>query len=65
MFGEYVCMGKMLNEKSIRELVQKVISETGASGMADMGKIMPQIMKSGGGLIDGKTAQEIVRELLS
>ena len=56
---------KMLDEKSIRELVQKVISETGASGMEDMGKIMPQIMKLGGGLIDGKTAQAIVRELLS
>ncbi len=56
---------KMLDEKSIRELVQKIIFETGASGVEDMGKIMPQIMKSGGGLIDGKTAQTIVRELLS
>ena len=37
---------KMLDEKSIRELVQKIISETGVSGMEDMGKIMPQIMKS-------------------
>ena len=56
---------KMMDEKSIRELIQKIIIETGASGMADMGKVMPQIMKAGGGLIDGKTAQTIVRELLS
>lgn len=56
---------KMMDEKSIRELVQKIISETGASSMADMGKVMPQIMKAGGGLIDGKTAQSIVSELLS
>ena len=56
---------KMMDEKSIRELIQKIIIETGASGMADMGKVMPQIMKVGGGLIDGKTAQTIVGELLS
>ena len=54
-----------MDEKSIRELIQKIIIETGASGMADMGKVMPQIMKAGGGLIDGKTAQTIVGELLS
>ena len=56
---------KMMDEKSIRELIHKIIIETGASGMADMGKVMPQIMKAGGGLIDGKTAQTIVGELLS
>ncbi len=56
---------KMMDEKSIRELIQKIIIETGASGMADMGKVMPLIMKAGGGLIDGKTAQTIVGELLS
>ena len=56
---------KMMDEKSIRELIQKIIKETGASGMVDIGKVMPQIMKAGGGLIDGKTAQTIVRELLS
>ena len=54
-----------MDEKSIREFIQKIIIETGASGMADMGKVMPQIMKVGGGLIDGKTAQTIVGELLS
>ena len=56
---------KMMDEKSIRELIQKIIIETGASGMADMGKVMPLIMKAGGGLIDGRTAQTIVGELLS
>ena len=56
---------KMMDEKSIRELIQKIIIETGASGMVDMGKVMPQIMKAGGGLIDGRTAQTIVGELLS
>ena len=32
--------------------------------MADLGKVMPQIMKQGKGLIDGKTAQHIVSEML-
>ena len=56
---------KMMDEKSIRDMIKKVITETGATEMADMGKVMPQIMKAGRGLIDGKTAQAIVSELLS
>ena len=61
----YHYLPKMIDEKSIRELIQKIIIETGASGMADMGKVMPLIMKAGGGLIEGRTAQTIVGELLS
>jgi len=40
-----------------------VVEEVGATSMADMGKIMPEVMKRGKGLIDGKTAQQFVREL--
>jgi hypothetical protein len=41
-----------------------VVKEVGATSMADMGKIMPEVMKQGKGLIDGKTAQQFVREIL-
>jgi len=56
---------KMMDEQSIRQLIKKIISDAGATGMSDIGKVMPQIMKSGGGLIDGKLAQSIARELLT
>ncbi len=55
----------MLNESDIKDIVVSVIQETGASSIADMGKVMPEIMKRGKGLIDGKTAQIFVKEFLS
>ena len=56
---------EMMNEDDVRKLIEETIEETGAQSMADLGKVMPQIMKQGKGLIDGKTAQRIVSELLS
>ena len=55
---------EMMNEDDVRKLIEKIIEETGAQSMADLGKVMPQIMKQGKGLIDGKTAQRIVSEML-
>ena len=56
---------EMMNEDDVRKLIEEIIEETGAKSMADLGKVMPQIMKQGKGLIDGKTVQRIVSELLS
>ena len=56
---------EMMNEDDVQKLIEEIIEETGAQSMADLGKVMPQIMKQGKGLIDGKTAQRIVSELLS
>ena len=56
---------EMMNEDDVRKLIEEIIEETGAQSMADLGKVMPQIMKQGKGLIDGKSAQRIVSELLS
>ena len=55
---------EMMNEDDVRKLIEEIIEETGAQSMADLGKVMPQIMKHGKGLIDGKTAQRIVSEML-
>ena len=55
---------EMMNEYDVRKLIEEIIEETGAQSMADLGKVMPQIMKQGKGLIDGKTAQRIVSEML-
>ena len=55
---------KMMNEKSIRELVQIVISETNADNISDIGKVMPLVIQRGGGTVDGKIANKILREIL-
>jgi uncharacterized protein YqeY len=55
---------QMISEDEIRNIVQTVIDEVGAVSMADLGKVMPQVMERGKGLIDGKTAQQFVREML-
>ena len=55
---------EMMNEDDVRKLIEEIIEQTGAQSMADLGKVMPQIMKQGKGLIDGKTAQHIVSEML-
>ena len=55
---------KMMDENEIKNIVKTVIDEVGATSMADMGKIMPEVMKRGKGLIDGKSAQKFVNELI-
>ncbi|MDP7566156.1 MAG: GatB/YqeY domain-containing protein [Candidatus Marinimicrobia bacterium] len=55
---------QMMPDDKIKAIVKEVVEEVGATTMADMGKIMPEVMKQGKGLIDGKTAQQFVREIL-
>jgi hypothetical protein len=56
---------KMMSENEIRILVKGIIDKTGSKDIGDLGKVMPLIMKQGSGLIDGKMANSILRELLS
>lgn len=56
---------KMMSEDAIKDIVKSVIDSTGASTMSDMGKVMPEVMRQGKGLIDGKTAQKFVSEMLN
>ena len=55
---------QMISEEKIKNIVEDVINEVSATSLSDMGKIMPEVMKRGKGLIDGKTAQKLVQELL-
>lgn len=48
----------------IRELVKKIIAETGANGKNDFGKVMKVAMEKLKGAADGKTVSSIVSELL-
>ena len=55
---------QMISENDIKNIVETVINEVGATSMSDMGKIMPQVMKRGKGLIDGRIAQKFVQDFL-
>ena len=55
---------QMISEEDIKNIVKDVINEVSATSLSDMGKIMPEVMKRGKGLIDGKIAQKFVQELL-
>ena len=55
----------MMTKDEIKSIVTSVIEQTGASSMADFGKVMPQVMKKGAGKIDGGVAQNLLKELLS
>ena len=55
---------KMMDENEIKNIVKTVIDDIGATSIADMGKIMPEVMKRGNGLIDGKSAQKFVNEII-
>jgi uncharacterized protein YqeY len=56
---------KQLDEAAIKEAVIKIITETGAAGAADMGKVMGLVTKQLAGQADGKTVSRIVKELLN
>jgi len=55
---------KMMSDEEIKKIVKNSIEEIGAQSLADVGKVMPIIMKKGAGKIDGKKAQLFLRELL-
>ena len=53
-----------MSDNDILELVKKVIEETNAKDLSDIGKVMPLVMQKGKGRIDGKKANIILRSLL-
>ena len=59
-----VYLPEMMDEGATRKLVEDVITETNAKGLSDLGKVMPIVMQKGGSKIDGKIANQILRELL-
>ena len=56
---------RQLSEAEVEEKLKEIISATGASSPADMGKVMGVATKQLAGLADGKTISTIVRKLLA
>ncbi len=56
---------KQLSPEELRTEVEKIVAETGASSMRDMGKVMGLASKRFAGKADGKAISVIVKELLA
>ena len=54
-----------LSEEEIEAQIKTIITQTGASTMKDMGKVMGLASKQMAGQADGKTISTIVRRLLA
>jgi uncharacterized protein YqeY len=53
-----------LSEAEVEAVIAKIITETGASGIASMGKVMGIASAQLGGTAEGKTISTIVKKLL-
>lgn len=53
-----------LSEEEVEAIIAKIISDTGASGIASMGKVMGLASAQLGGTAEGKTISSIVKKLL-
>jgi uncharacterized protein YqeY len=53
-----------LSEGEVEAIIAKIIAETGASGIASMGKVMGLASAQIGGQAEGKTISTIVKKLL-
>lgn len=53
-----------LSEDEVEVVIAKIIAETGASGIASMGKVMGLATAQLGGTAEGKTISTIVKKLL-
>ena len=56
---------EQMSEEAIKEAVAAIISQTGASSMKDMGKVMGIASKQLAGKADGKTISVVVKQSLS
>jgi uncharacterized protein YqeY len=56
---------KALAEEEVAAIIRNLISQSGASGMQDMGKVMGLATKALAGQADGKLISELVKQLLN
>ncbi|MDH3322819.1 MAG: GatB/YqeY domain-containing protein [Flavobacteriaceae bacterium] len=54
-----------MSEEALKEAIAQIVSQTGASGMKDMGKVMGMASKQLAGKADGKSISMVVKQLLS
>ncbi|MNT01563.1 Yqey-like protein [compost metagenome] len=54
-----------MSEEEVEAVVKQLITDTGAAGMKDMGKVMGAATKQLAGQADGKIVSAVVKKLLS
>lgn len=59
-----VYLPAQMDRAQVEALVAKVITETGASSVKDMGKVMKEVLARSGGAADGKIVSEVVKTKL-
>ena len=55
---------KQMSEDELTSLIKSIITQTGAAGIKDMGKVMGMAAKQLAGKADNKVVSEIVKKLL-
>lgn len=55
---------EQLSEEEVKAIVLETISETGAAGMKDMGKVIPVVIAKTKGRADGKLISQLVKQQL-
>ncbi len=55
---------KQMDEAELSALIDRVVGQTGASSVREMGKVMATVMAEGGVRVDGKLAARLVKERL-
>ena len=63
IYKEY--LQKPVSDEELEAEINKIISDLGANGMKDMGKVMGVAMKNLGGKADGSKISSLVKALLS
>jgi uncharacterized protein YqeY len=58
-------MPEPLSEEEIERIVDDAIAENGATSLADLGRVMADVMPQIAGRADGSTVSQIVREKLA
>ena len=58
-------MPKQLSYEELKEKISNIISQVGATSIKDMGTVMKEAKAQIGASADGKTINEVVKELLN
>ena len=56
---------KQMSQEDLEKIINQTLSETGATSMKDMGKVMPVILAKTAGAADGKTISSILKSKLT
>ena len=56
---------EQMSEEEVKSIIEKIVADTGASSMKDMGRVMGMATKQLAGKADNKAISNIVKKLLS